>query len=78
MRAGSEMSILDITHKIAEIMQIEIIIVNDENRNRPDKSEVFRLFSDISKAKQLINYNPEYCIKRGLTETVEWFKKKII
>jgi len=74
--AGFEISIGSLVYKIAEIVGVDIEIIADDERNRPDKSEVFRLFSDISKANDLVNYSPEYGFDAGLKLTIEWFKDK--
>jgi dTDP-glucose 4,6-dehydratase len=72
-----EISIGDTTRAIAELMNAEIEIVTDEQRLRPDKSEVERLWADNTKARELLGWMPKYGglegFRRGLTETVEWF-----
>ena len=72
-----EISIGDTAKLIAEAMNTKIEIITDEIRLRPVNSEVERLWADNSKAKQLFGWQPSYFglegIKRGLTETVEWF-----
>ena len=74
--AGFELSIGDLVQKIADLMDSEIEIITDEKRNRPEKSEVFRLFADISKAEKMVNYSPIYDFERGLALTIEWFKNE--
>jgi dTDP-glucose 4,6-dehydratase len=73
-----EISVGDTAHLIAEVMNTEIEIVTDEARLRPENSELDRLWADNSKARQLFNWQPAYGgregFKRGLAETVEWFK----
>ena len=60
-------------------MGVEYEIITDEQRLRPDNSEVERLCSDNSKAKKLLGWVPEFGTKegfcKGLQETIEWFKK---
>jgi NAD dependent epimerase/dehydratase len=72
-----EISIGAMARMIAEIMQLEIEIVTDEARLRPENSEVERLWADNSKALRLFGWKPSYGgiegFKRGLTETIEWF-----
>lgn len=72
-----EISIGEIVEIIAEIMGADIEIETDDQRIRPEKSEVERLWADNSKAKELVAWEPEYAgrdgFKRGLVETVEWF-----
>ncbi|NMB97211.1 MAG: SDR family NAD(P)-dependent oxidoreductase [Clostridiaceae bacterium] len=73
-----EVSILETVQIIAEIMGVEFEIETDINRIRPGKSEVERLRADISKAKRLFDWKPEYGgktgFKQGLKETIEWFR----
>jgi len=72
-----EISIGDTVELIAEVMGVTIEIETDEQRLRPEKSEVGRLWADNSKAKQLLGWEPVYGeregFKRGLQETIEWF-----
>tara|TARA_B100000795_G_scaffold157821_1_gene118516 strand:- start:6426 stop:7421 length:996 start_codon:yes stop_codon:yes gene_type:complete len=72
-----EISIGDTAKLIAELMDVEVKIITDEVRIRPENSEVERLWADNTKAKQLLDWRPKYHgyegFKRGLTETIEWF-----
>jgi dTDP-glucose 4,6-dehydratase len=72
-----EISIGDTVQLIAEAMGVEIEIETDQDRLRPDKSEVDRLWADNRKAKDLTGWEPAYGgregFKRGLTETIAWF-----
>ena len=74
-----EISIGDAAHAIANAMGTSIEILTDEQRLRPEKSEVQRLWADNSKVKQLFGWQPSYDglegFKRGLAETVMWFKQ---
>ena len=75
-----EISIGDTVRLIAEVMGAEIEIETDEQRLRPEKSEVERLWAANEKAKKLTGWEPMYgrCdgFKRGLQETIEWFMDK--
>jgi len=72
-----EISIEDTASTIAKLMEVEINIVTDEVRLRPQKSEVERLFASNVKAAQLLNWRPQFGgldgFKVGLKETIEWF-----
>jgi len=74
-----EISIHDTASTIAEIMGTKIEIISDEERLRPEKSEVERLWASNEKALQLLGWQPKYGdldgLKRGLTETIAWFKQ---
>jgi len=72
-----ETSIQDTAKLIASIMQKEIIIEEDNQRLRPEKSEVERLWAANQKAKDLLGWSPKYAglsgFKQGLQETIAWF-----
>lgn len=72
-----EVSIGETVEMIAEVMGANITITTDEERMRPEKSEVNRLWADNKKAKELLGWAPKYGgkdgLKRGLKETAEWF-----
>ena len=74
-----EISIQDIASLIGEIMNQEIKVIDSDERIRPENSEVNRLWADNSKAIELLTWKPEYAsingLKKGLEETVNWFKK---
>lgn len=74
-----EISIGDTARTIAEVMGGDIEIITDEQRLRPEKSEVERLWASNDKARSLIGWQPKYGgldgFRRGLAETVSWFKK---
>ncbi len=73
-----EISIGDTARAIAEVMGVQIEIVTDEQRLRPDGSEVERLWASNAKARELLGWQPAYGGRdgflRGLAETVAWFR----
>ena len=75
--SGFEVSIGDTAQAIAEVMGADIEIVCEQERIRPAKSEVERLFAGNEKAKRLTGWEPEFGgldgFKRGLKLTAEWF-----
>jgi len=62
---------------IAEVMNVELTIRTDEQRLRPEGSEVNRLFGDNSRLRKLTGWQPAYGglegFRHGLTLTAEWF-----
>jgi dTDP-glucose 4,6-dehydratase len=49
----------------------------DEQRLRPEKSEVTRLLADASKAKRLAGWEARVPIDEGLRRTVDWIRQHI-
>lgn len=70
-----EISIKDTLDLIKDIMGSDVRFVTDEQRIRPENSEVFRLWCDISKIREFTGFEPKYSIREGLEKTVEWFTK---
>jgi len=74
-----EISIGDTAQLIAEVMDTEVEIITDGQRLRPEKSEVERLWASNEKARELLEWQPQYAgldgLRRGLVETVDWFCK---
>lgn len=79
INAGSnyEISIGDLVKKIIELTNNEVKIICDEERIRPEKSEVNRLWADNTKIKELTDWAPKYTLDEGLKETIEWIKNNI-
>jgi len=49
------------------------LLMADEERIRPPDSEVFRLCCDNTTIRKLTGFKPEYALRDGLKETIEWF-----
>lgn len=71
-----EISMRDTLELIAKIMKADVKFVEDKQRLRPKNSEVFRLYGDNRKIKELTGFTPAYTIEEGLYETVQWFLDK--
>lgn len=74
-----EISIGDTARTIAQVMGVDIEIVTDDQRLRPEKSEVERLWASNTKARELLGWEPQYGglkgFASGLAETVAWFRE---
>ncbi|TLJ58716.1 GDP-mannose 4,6-dehydratase, partial [Pseudomonas aeruginosa] len=68
-----EISVGDTLKLIRELMGSDVEFVTDDQRLRPEKSEVFRLWCDNSKIHELTGFEPTYSIREGLQETINWF-----
>jgi len=73
--SNTEISIGDTFNLIKELMSSDVTLVNDEQRKRPKKSEVFRLWCDNKKIKELTSYEPKVDIQNGLKKTIDWITK---
>jgi NAD dependent epimerase/dehydratase len=71
--SGNEISVGDTLNLIKKIMNSDVEFITDKQRLRPEKSEVFRLCCDNTKINELTGFLPEYSLKKGLKETIDWF-----
>jgi len=68
-----EISVGNTLNLIKDLMGSDINFITDNNRLRPEKSEVFRLWCDNTLIHKLVGFTPQYSIKQGLQETIDWF-----
>jgi len=72
-----EISVVDLANMIASLLNVKIEIISDEQRIRPDNSEVERLVCNNHKIKINTNWTPVYNIEKGLFETIDWIKQNL-
>ena len=68
-----EISIGNLAGKILAIMGNNAEIKQRDERMRPKKSEVERLWSDPSLAEKLIGWKAQFTLEEGLKKTIKWF-----
>ena len=68
-----EITVGDTLNLIKDLMKSDVTFITEDQRLRPEKSEVFRLWCDNSLINQLTGFKPEFSIERGLQETINWF-----
>lgn len=71
---GTEIRVGDLADMIIAMIGKPIKIKTDSQRLRPEKSEVFRLLSDNSYAKDKLKWQPRVSLEEGLLRTVEWIR----
>src|SRR5690606_27615303 len=72
----SEISIKDLAEELIRQINPAARIVNEQQRMRPEKSEVYRLFGSNEKLKSLTSWSQKYTLSQGLAETIAWFRQK--
>jgi len=70
-----EITVGDTLNLIKELMNSDVEFITEEQRIRPGKSEVHRLWCDNTKIRELTGFEPKYSIRKGLEATIEWFTK---
>lgn len=75
--SGFEISIGETARTIIDLMGRDVEIVTDDQRLRPEASEVERLWADSQLMRSLTGWSPEYGggdgFRRGLRGTIDWF-----
>ncbi|MBB3207821.1 dTDP-glucose 4,6-dehydratase [Rhodopirellula rubra] len=74
---GTEISIGDLAKMVCRLCGVECEIVCENERLRPEKSEVNRLLSDNSLAKREMKWQPELTLEEGVQETIDWMKQNL-
>jgi len=74
---GKEISIGDLARTILEVIGKDISIESDDQRIRPNDSEVERLCADNTRAQEILSWLPKYTLRQGLQETIEWIEKNL-
>ena len=72
-----EISIGELPQEIISQINPNAKIVCDEQRLRPEKSEVNRLLGSNEKIKELTNWKQQYSFSEGIHETIEWLKQNM-
>ncbi len=75
--AGDCISIGDLAHRIMHLVGRDLPIVTEDQRLRPEKSEVMRLHASNTKAHDLIGWEPRVSLDEGLSRTIAWIQKHL-
>lgn len=75
--SGSGITIGDLADIIIKRINPNISITCENERVRPEKSEVMQLLCDNRLAWELAGWKPECSLEKGLTQTIDWMKNHI-
>lgn len=75
--SGQGISIGKLAETILRLLDKDLPIEVEEQRVRPVNSEVDRLWADNRKARELLEWTPQYSLEEGLDLTIEWLKPNI-
>jgi NDP-hexose 4,6-dehydratase len=70
---GVETSIGDLARLISRLMDRDVELQQEDERLRPDASEVMRLLCDSSALRTATGWLPSFDLEAGLRETIPWF-----
>lgn len=74
---GRELSIGDLAGTIIRQINPKAEIVCEQQRLRPEKSEVSRLLGSNAKIKELTDWKQQYTFEQGITETIAWIRENM-
>lgn len=72
-----EISIGELANELIRQINPNAKIVCEEERKRPEKSEVNRLLGSNEKIMKLTNWKPQYTFEEGIKETIDFFKNNL-
>ncbi len=76
MGSGAEISIGELAQRLMAQIAPTARVTTDEQRLRPERSEVERLLCDASLMRSLTGWAPEVSLDDGLARTVAWFRER--
>ncbi len=74
---NDEISVHDLIILISNLMDKKVVIETEQDRVRPDNSEVERLVCNNSKIMKHTTWKPQYNLESGLKETITWLQQNI-
>ena len=73
--SGREISVADLIELLVKISGRAVTIVKDEERLRPEGSEVQRLLCDNTRAREWAGWEPQVTLEEGLARTAAWVEE---
>jgi len=70
-----ETTVNELAEKVAELVERDTNVEVEVVKTTPNKGEMERSYSDITKARDVLGFEPAYDLDRGLKETWAWFKR---
>jgi dTDP-glucose 4,6-dehydratase len=75
--SGREISVGELAQLIGRLADRSVIIESEQQRMRPDESEVERLVADNTLARTLLGWQPTISLEDGLARTIEWIRQHL-
>src|SRR5512133_3511336 len=74
---GTEVSIGELAERVTHVLGRDVPVALDQDRLRPQDSEVERLVADTTKAKALLGWEPSVELDEGLQRTIDWVSRSL-
>lgn len=75
--SGEEWSIGRTVELLCELVGRQVEVITDQNRIRPEKSEVNRLLADTSLIRELTGWQNKVPFREGLANTIGWIGRNL-
>jgi NAD dependent epimerase/dehydratase len=75
--SGKGITIGDLADLILDIVGSKAEVVVDEDRIRPEASEVFELLADATRLRELTGWAPQVPLREGLERTATWVERNL-
>jgi NAD dependent epimerase/dehydratase len=74
---GVDISIGELVKKVVRMTGRKVEVMTEDERLRPEQSEVRQLLSDNSLARQMFDWQPAWSLDEGLKETIAWISENL-
>jgi dTDP-glucose 4,6-dehydratase len=75
--SGREVTIGELVELAGRLVGRTLQVVQEAERVRPKRSEVMRLLSDNSKAREVLGWQPRVSLEEGLRRTFDWMRANL-
>lgn len=75
--SGREISVRDLASLIGRLLDRSIVIETEEQRIRPEGSEVERLLADNTLSRRVLGWESCIALEEGLRRTIDWMKENM-
>lgn len=72
---GEDVAVRDIVNMILDLMGNPIEAEIGALPDRPN--EIWRMYSDSSRARELLRWSPRHTLREGLEKTIEWYRAEL-
>ena len=74
---GHDVSVGDLMELVEELCGTQLVVEQEAERVRPEKSEVDRLVSSPAMVRELTGWEPAVALREGLARTIEWIERNL-
>jgi NAD dependent epimerase/dehydratase len=74
---GAAVSVRELVERVGALLGRRLLVAEDRARVRPERSEVSRLVSDNTKARELMDWRPAVGLDAGLERTLAYLRERL-